>query len=226
MSYKILTFEQANNLLKDGLAKEVRSIDYNQCTVYKVLDGKLLVKPLHPFANSLLVQDENTLLEIENSNILPDGGEQESLYAQNKSLFEKGDFEKVKDSLLLNLQNYFNGLTSKYEINMRDIDSVYSHLKSNKALLSHNVAFIFLVGDDLIRSNPEKKLRWGLIQEKVKLNPERKLVLLISNDQYFDLESRIFGKNGYQGYNYIKFSLPRFSVSTQPPLITIYKVWN
>jgi len=118
MSYKILTFEQANNLLKDGLAKEVRSIDYNQCTVYKVLDGKLLVKPLHPFANSLLVQDENTLLEIENSNILPDGGEQESLYAQNKSLFEKGDFEKVKDSLLLNLQNYFNGLTSKYEINM------------------------------------------------------------------------------------------------------------
>ncbi len=224
MKYKILTFEQANNLLKDDAVEEVRIIDYNQCTVYKVFKEKLLVRPLHPYANSLLVQDERTLLGMEESNIFPDGGELKTIYSQSRNSFEKRDFKEIKDSLISNLINYLNDTNSFREDDINNLDFVYTLLKKNKALVSHGLAFVLLIGEDLIKLNTERKIRWGLVQTKTRLNPERRLVLVTSESEYFDLESRVFGKHGYAGYNYIKFSLPQFSVNLQPPIITIYKI--
>lgn len=225
MEYSVLEHSNALKLLKEQEAREIRVIDYNYATVYKLTDTSFLVKPLNPFSNCLLSDSSIQIKNFEKNGYFPDGDEQKTLYSENRLLFENESFFKIKTDKIQELTDYFGKSNSKYvkDLRLDDFDSIYVALNKTKMYGRYKLGLCFLIGDHLLKIKAGH-FKWGIVQEKLYLNPYRHFVLINSKSgAYFSLENNLLGKWGYPGMQALLHSFERFGLSLEPPLIEYYR---
>lgn len=224
MNFKIINSKEAHSLTINENLVSLKTIDYNLCSVYKIDSQRYLIKPVFPFSNSLIVCSLEQIEHFINEKYFPDGNEQSSLYYSFRNQFEQIDFHEFKENKINELLEYIKHSTSKHfkGINLDDIDKIYEALRKTRTFQKYKLGFTFLLGE-LIIKNYEFNLKWCFIEKKSSLNPERSIALYDFNNEYIDLENRIFGKWGYQGLYTVINTIKNFKLNIQPPISSFYK---
>ena len=55
MNLKVISSNEAIDLINSKNLVELETIDYNLCSVFKIDSQRYLVRPINPFANALIV---------------------------------------------------------------------------------------------------------------------------------------------------------------------------
>lgn len=211
MEYKVLDWEDAVVLKNSSASQFLMMIEFNQASVYKLKDSSLLVMPLNPFGKSIVTKHQTLIDEWISRREFPTKESRHQFYNKNKKLID--NFNNTKDSLQTELLDF---VFSNSELSLTDeevIENVYKKITEKKQFKKYELGFIILVGNYLIKKNPN--YTFALIESKQLLNPIKSIILIDNNikNEYFELED-VCGKNIFADLNSIKFIFTDFRKKT------------
>lgn len=201
MTFKVIDWEEKEELLQKEEYKFLKNIDCNLASVYVANDGSLMITPLFPFGKSIITYDKDELEEWIQTCNFPTG--------ENNNVFFESNQQKInnilgsKDVLINDLLIYVYG-HEDIVINSDKIDEIYTILKKKRKFKHYKLNFIVLIGEYFKTTND--KVSWGKVIDKQLLNPIISIVLLNEQKEFYELEYYVDGKWGYKGMNSIKSS--------------------
>lgn len=180
MSYKIIKPTEANKLISDENNTFISTISFNEASIYQLKNKELLVAPIIPFFNSLIISDSIFLEECIKKEEFP------MVDTANGSLFDKVELSRFTQ-LQSELQKMI-GFNPDSSVNLNDVDQKMKSLLKENTFKDYRKSFIVLLGNLIISKNKEN-LGWAFIRDIGTLNPPIKLVVCNNqNNSYYPIE--------------------------------------
>ncbi|MFN5646069.1 MAG: hypothetical protein ACK458_00980 [Sphingobacteriales bacterium] len=204
MDFKVVNWEKANDLKNRKETKFVKQIEFNFASVFLLEDSCLLVKPLNPFGNSLIVNNHSLLEKWIEDKRFPVDESVNQFYEFNRNKLESLNSKNLilgKELLKMVYPEMETGLN---DLSKERIDNAYVYLETNKKIKYYKFEFLVFVGDYIIRNSRIRDLRWAQLEVKQYLNPVHQLVLISMSDtsKFYNLEEKMFGKFNYASCQY------------------------
>lgn len=203
MEYRILVWQDANDLKKSKNAEFIYTIESNKSNVFLLDDSTFLLMPFNPFGNSIQVKEKNVIENWVANDKFPITEEFNRFYYDNELVIN--NLNTHKEKLKEDLFNYVYKDPSNHpvDLNKQVIDEIYKYVKAKRKVDNYRLNFIVLVGDYLMGNN--KKYKWGLYKSCQYINPVHFLAIVNSDPQpkCFNLEANLFTKHGYLGFFYV-----------------------
>lgn len=183
VKFKIINPNEANKLISDKKNVFVSRIDFNEASVLQLKNNELLVTPLIPFFNSLIIYNSDFLDSCIKVEQFP------SIDTSEASLFTKQElktFNNIKSLLLNDINVIVNDTT--------DIGKVENQMKlslSKNDFKKFRKSFVVFLGEIIISKN-RNYFQWAYIKNIGGLNPGYQLVILdTQNNKYYPVEDLI-----------------------------------
>ena len=227
-AYQVLEWVKANQLKQSLKAVFIEQIDFNLASVYKLSDSSYIIMPLNPYGNCLLTKDFSLIETWKQQEVFPSKDTVNLFYNENKSSIESigKNIDDLESKLITYVRGNVNNTYNKDSI-IENADLIYSSLKKNRKIKEFQLAFLVVIGNYLISQNRELDCNWGILETKQLLNPYLELVLISNRngiDKYFEIQTKVFGKWGFQGIKSLNRDIKQFWKRPDPTFNTLRRV--
>jgi hypothetical protein len=138
--YRIVDWPEAKALTSEVDSHFIKTIEYNNGSVYQLTDGAYVILPVNPFAKCLCTPSKNLLDEWITTSCYPTNEAFNSFYFLNKEKIES--ISRTKAELIRELAACTN-IELNYLREAHRINDVYWALKKNDYLINTNLILSF-----------------------------------------------------------------------------------